>query len=170
MDEPEGHRGVIFLAVRGGGVVQMTLEGNDAFPINVSSPDAGRGIRFCESFEPGHANHEAHQRIGGELGVVEPPIRIDSQAKYGIVARGDASIYLRLPSRRTPDYREKAWDHAAGAILVEEAGGRVTDLYGKPLDFTLGHRLENNTGVIATNGHLHDQVLEVLHKIRSGLE
>jgi 3'-phosphoadenosine 5'-phosphosulfate (PAPS) 3'-phosphatase len=35
-----------------------------------------------------------------------------------------------------PDYREAMWDQAAGALLVEEAGGRVTDLDGLPLDFT----------------------------------
>ena len=73
---------------------------------------------------------------------------MDSQAKYAAVARGDAALYLRLPSPKSPDYREKIWDHAAGAIVVEEAGGRVTDLSGRSLDFGHGQRLEENRGVV----------------------
>ena len=49
------------------------------------------------------------------LGVKAPPVRIDSQAKYGAMARGDAVIYLRFPHA---GYREKIWDHAAGAIVI----------------------------------------------------
>jgi 3'-phosphoadenosine 5'-phosphosulfate (PAPS) 3'-phosphatase len=67
---------------------------------------------------------------------------------------------LRLPTRA--DYQEKIWDHAAGMLLVEEAGGRVTDVTGRPLEFTHGRELSANRGVVATNGPLHDRVLEVL--------
>ena len=49
------------------------------------------------------------------LGVKAPPVRIDSQAKYGAMARGDAVIYLRFPHT---GYREKIWDHAAGSIVI----------------------------------------------------
>jgi 3'(2'), 5'-bisphosphate nucleotidase len=87
-------------------------------------------------------------------------VRVDSQAKYAIVAQGEASIYLRLPTRR--DYREKIWDHAAGSIMVEEAGGRVSDVTGRPLDFSRGRRLEDNRGVVATNGPIHDAVIRVV--------
>ena len=50
-----------------------------------------------------------------KLGVQAPPVRIDSQAKYGALARGDGAIYLRFPYK---GYREKIWDHAAGSIVV----------------------------------------------------
>ena len=79
-----------------------------------------------------------------------------------MVARGEAALYLRLPRVQTPDYRENIWDHAAGAIVVEEAGGKVTDTYGKPLDFTAGSKLIHNHGVVASNGTLHDAVLAEL--------
>ena len=85
---------------------------------------------------------------------------MDSQVKYGVVASGDAEIYLRLPTR--VGYVEKIWDHAAGAIVVEEAGGRASDMYGAPLDFTQGRRLEKNRGVIVTNGAIHDRVIEAV--------
>ncbi len=75
------------------------------------------------------------------------------------------SIYGFLP---VPSYQEKIWDHAAGKFVVEHAGGRVTDVDGRPLDFSVGARLSNNRGVVATDGRFHDEVLqaiaEVLHR------
>jgi myo-inositol-1(or 4)-monophosphatase len=56
-----------------------------------------------------------------------------------------------------------AWDFAAGALLVEEAGGRVTDLRGRSLHAYGGQ-------LLATNGAVHDQVVEVLGRGRSGLD
>jgi 3'(2'), 5'-bisphosphate nucleotidase len=97
------------------------------------------------------------------LGVRKPPLRMDSQAKYGILARGDGTVYLRLPTKKA--YVEKIWDHAAGCILVEEAGGKVTDLAGNPLDFSHGKTLVKNKGVIATNGKLHQVVLEAVKSV-----
>jgi hypothetical protein len=47
----------------------------------------------------------------------------------GALARGDAAINLRFPRI---GYREKIWDHAAGALIVEEAGGRISDASGEP--------------------------------------
>jgi len=47
------------------------------------------------------------------------------------------------------------WDVAAGWLLVEEAGGRVTDLEGKP--YRLGHRY-----IVATNGQIHEALLQAL--------
>jgi len=82
------------------------------------------------------------------------------QAKYATVADGRAEIYLRLPTRK--DYVEKIWDHAGGVLVVEEAGGTVTDVDGKPLDFTHGRGLHANRGVIVTNGRLHNAVLEAV--------
>ncbi len=51
-----------------------------------------------------------------------------------MIACGDADLYLRLPREAQPQHR--AWDHAAGAALVQAAGGVVTDLDGSLLDFT----------------------------------
>jgi 3'(2'), 5'-bisphosphate nucleotidase len=88
---------------------------------------------------------------------------MDSQCKYAVVARGDAAIYLRLPTRQS--YVETIWDHAAGSIIVQEAGGKVTDMAGEPLDFSLGRRLSNNRGIVVTNGELHDLVLGAVQQV-----
>ena len=49
----------------------------------------------------------------------------------------------------------KPWDTCAGSLLVTEAGGRVTDLDGSPFDSRSGR-------ILATNGLVHDELLEAL--------
>lgn len=160
-----GARGVLLAAVRGHGAVTMPLNSasSDGTPIRVSDLTDTARARFCESVESGHSDQGGAAKIAELLGITAEPVRMDSQAKYAAVARGDASIYLRLPTRA--DYREKVWDHAAGAIVVEEAGGTVTDAFGKPLDFTHGRKLEHNRGIIASNGKVHRRVVEAVGKV-----
>jgi 3'(2'), 5'-bisphosphate nucleotidase len=90
---------------------------------------------------------------------------MDSQAKYAVLAAGHGELYLRLLSPKQLDYREKIWDQAAGSLIVEEAGGRVTDLHGHPLDFSAGRELRNNRGILASNGLLHSIALKALKAI-----
>jgi 3'(2'), 5'-bisphosphate nucleotidase len=92
---------------------------------------------------------------------------MDSQVKYALLAAGEGEIYLRLLSSDRLDYKEKIWDQAAGSIIVEEAGGTVTDLDGRPLDFSRGRSLSGNRGICATNGILHDRVLEALRMVKA---
>ena len=115
-------------------------------------------IKLVESVESGHSDHDASSVIAATMKAGEP-LRMDSQAKYAAVASGAADAYLRLPTR--PGYEEKVWDHAAGLAVVLAAGGKVTDLDGKPLDFTRGRTLADNRGVVATSGYgdLHDRLL-----------
>lgn len=159
LPSPQG-RGCLFVASRGRGAHELPFQEDGSTPrrIAVSAVAASGDAVFCESVEAMHSNHKRHARIAGLLGVTAPSVRMDSQCKYAALARGDASIYLRLPSTRS--YREKIWDHAAGFIVVSEAGGAVTDAYGRPLDFGGGRTLDANRGVVATNGLLHGTVLE----------
>jgi 3'(2'), 5'-bisphosphate nucleotidase len=129
----------------------------------VAAPASLADARLVESVESGHSNQDDSAQISALLGIETPPYRIDSQCKYGAVARGDASMYLRLPTRA--DYREKVWDHAAGKFVVEQAGGRVTDIDGAPLDFSHGRLLEANRGVIATDGRFHDEVVVAVRRV-----
>ncbi|KAH0856553.1 hypothetical protein HID58_084814 [Brassica napus] len=84
---------------------------------------------------------------------------IDSQAKYGALSRGDGAIYLRFPHK---GYREKIWDHVAGAIVVTEAGGIVTDAGGKALDFSKGKYLDLDTGIIVANEKIMPLLLKAV--------
>lgn len=160
---PAGETGCLFVAVKGEGAYQQSLAGGEARTIRVTDVADPARASFCESVESGHSSHGHAAQIAELLGVTAPPIRMDSQAKYASVARGDASIYLRLPTRA--GYEEKIWDHAAGLIVIQEAGGIVTDTTGKPLDFSLGRTLRENTGVVATNGRLHDRVVAAVRQV-----
>ncbi len=160
---PDGKLGCLLSAIRGQGAQTRPLAGSEAAgatPIRVSPIELSADARFCESVESGHSDQDQSAQIAAALEITAEPVRVDSQAKYAIVAQGEAQIYLRLPTRK--DYREKIWDHAAGSIVVEEAGGRVSDVRGAPLDFGHGRTLESNSGIIATNGPLHDRVLEAV--------
>ncbi|MBX2800566.1 MAG: 3'(2'),5'-bisphosphate nucleotidase [Myxococcales bacterium] len=160
---PSGPRGSLFWGVQGQGAHHRPLADRTIYSVSVTALDDPAGARFCESVESAHSNQSESARIAADLGITKPPYRIDSQCKYAAVARGDADVYLRLPTRK--DYVEKVWDHAAGFRVVTEAGGRVTDVHGQPLDFSLGRRLETNSGVIVTNGRLHDRVLASVQRI-----
>lgn len=151
--------GALFVAVRGRGTNVYSIADESAArqPIAVSSTGNTADARFCESVESGHSAHDDAAVIASRLGISRQPLRLDSQAKYAVVADGRADIYLRLPTRK--DYVERIWDHAGGVLVVEEAGGTVTDVAGKPLDFTQGRGLDQNRGVIVTNGRLHEHVL-----------
>ncbi len=153
-------KGSLFYAVAGQGACVRATGSDKQHSIATDGISEGCRATFCESVESAHASHGEHAEISKALGILAPPFRIDSQAKYAAVARGDASIYLRLP--RSSSYREKIWDHAAGAFIVQQAGGRVTDFSGNPLDFTCGELLEKNTGIVATNGIIHEQVLDAI--------
>lgn len=157
-------RGVLFSAVRGVGAQMRALNGSAAQPIHVLNDTDGPGMRFVESVEAAHGNHQLQEAIAQAVGVTQPALRMDSQAKYGIVARGEAVLYLRLPSPKSPDYRENIWDHAAGMLIAEEAGGRVTDMHGLPLDFTAGRKLVGNRGVVVSNGAVHAAALAALRQ------
>ncbi len=155
--------GCILAASKGGGAKLFTLGEETASAIQTRKQSEAGGAIVCESVESGHSDHSASSQVTQLLGITADPVRIDSQCKYAVVARGDADIYLRLPTR--PGYEERIWDHAAGAIVVTEAGGRVTDVRGAALDFSKGSTLCDNTGVIATSGSIHDDVVAAVGKV-----
>ena len=165
VSEAEGSPlGTLFYAVRGRGAFVQPLDvDTDPQPVRVSSTTDPVLARFCESVESGHSAHNESASVAKRLGLTATPVRMDSQAKYATVARGFADAYLRLPTKT--GYFEKIWDHAGGVAVVEAAGGRVTDINGKPLDFSRGRELNQNRGVIVTNGHLHDNIVAAVQAV-----
>ncbi len=161
--KPDGPAGCLFIAVQGQGAVMRKLDDPTERPIHVTSISDPSRASFCESVESAHSAQDDSAKVAELLGITVPPYRIDSQCKYAAVARGDASIYLRLPTKK--GYEEKIWDHAAGCIVIREAGGRATDVRGADLDFSLGRTLRNNLGVVVTNGVLHDRVIAAVRKV-----
>ncbi|MCC8129744.1 MAG: inositol monophosphatase [Clostridiales bacterium] len=68
------------------------------------------------------------------------------------VAAGRAELYF--------EFNLKPWDYAAGQLILREAGGMCTDLAGDPLPVT------ENADILATNGQVHGEALEVLGRQR----
>lgn len=161
--KPEG-TGVLAWAVRGNGAWMQPLTEPDVAPvkIEVSKTSNAAEFRFCESVESGHSSHDWSGLIASELAIHLEPIRMDSQCKYLAVARGDADLYLRLPTRK--GYQEKIWDHAGGILVVLEAGGQVTDINGKSPDFRHGSSLAQNEGMVVTNGKSHSSVVSAISR------
>jgi 3'(2'), 5'-bisphosphate nucleotidase len=159
-------RGVIFSAVQGKGAKSRPLTSGglaDGKDIAMKPVTELSAASFCESVEAGHSNQGDAAKIAQGLGITKPSVRMDSQAKYGSIARGAGDIYLRLPTSKT--YQEKIWDHAAGDLIVREAGGQVTDVLGRRLDFGHGRTLAENKGVIAAPKAVHGEVLKVVQKV-----
>ena len=154
--------GTLFWAGHGQGSWKIPAAGGQAEPIRISAKTDPRQMKFVESYESSHSDKDMQLEISRRLQISSPPEQMDSQVKYGIVASGLADIYLRIPNPATPDYREKIWDHAAGSLIVEEAGGWVSDIDGKKLDFSAGKTLRRNHGILATNGRVHSRVLEII--------
>jgi 3'(2'), 5'-bisphosphate nucleotidase len=169
----EHGQGSIFSAVKGQGAFVRAADpngGTECPPVRVSASDRqdAAALRFCESVESAHSAQGDSAAIAAALGISAPPLRMDSQAKYAVVARGEADLYLRLPT--SLDYRESIWDHAAGALIVSEAGGTVTDIRGRPLEFNHGWKLAANRGVIVSNGRIHDRVIEAIRLLGIGAD
>jgi 3'(2'), 5'-bisphosphate nucleotidase len=160
--------GSIYAAVAGGGAWEIDPRDPDGAPRPIASARLGdrRAVRVCESVERAHSSQSDSARIVETLGSTSEPVRLDSQCKYAVVARGQADAYLRLPTKKA--YVEKIWDHAAGSLIATEAGAVVSDITGAPLDFSLGARLESNRGVICTAADLHERVVEVIDRLGIG--
>jgi 3'(2'), 5'-bisphosphate nucleotidase len=158
--------GSLVVAVRGQGTWTTPMADPGNFErLNVSQRNDPPEARLMRSFESGHTNVSQIDLFAQALGIQAEPVRMDSQAKYAVLAAGKGDLLLRLISASKPDYKEKIWDQAAGSLVVEEAGGRITDLNGQPLDFTAGRTLARNRGILASNHLLHEAALAALKAV-----
>lgn len=170
-------RGCIFVASKGGGCFQLPLyasSGDDrdtmgAERVNVSKNGEGQfpleEARFCIGVEkygdPEGKVTAIAKKIHGRLdddGEILFTRRMDSQVKYGVVARGGSEFITRLPKK---EYHEWIWDHAAGRIVIEEAGGVQTDTEGALIDYGLGAKMDKDVDgiLISAGGIFHEALL-----------
>ncbi len=161
--EEDSAKGTIMYAAKGQGAFAKALNSDKQREAKVSDNTAEDIVRFLESVEAGHANHGLQGEVMSAFSGRAQSVRYDSQVKYAVLAQGKAEVYLRLPNPAKPDYREKIWDHAAGVAIIQEAGGRVTDKFGKELDFSQGKKLTENRGVIVSNGKVHERIIALLN-------
>jgi 3'(2'), 5'-bisphosphate nucleotidase len=165
MPDQSSAKGYLLSAVKGEPTQLINAASGDTRTVEVSSKTDPRTMCFVESYVSAHSNTEMQLQIARALEMGCDPVRMDSQVKYAVVASGNAEIYLRIPHPNTPGYKEKIWDHAAGSLIVEEAGGVVTDIDGKQLDFSAGKTLKHNRGIFVSVPSIHDRVLEIIKEL-----
>ncbi|KAJ6724420.1 PHOSPHATASE [Salix viminalis] len=164
-------KGCVMYAQRGSGEawMQPLIHGNkkhtwsnSAQRVQVSSIDDPALATFCEPVERANTNHSFSAGVAHSMGFKKQPLRVHSMVKYAAIARGDAEIFMKFAQS---GYKEKIWDHAAGVIIVEEAGGVVTDAGGHPLDFSRGLYLEGlDRGIVACSGTiLHEKLIGAVY-------
>jgi 3'(2'), 5'-bisphosphate nucleotidase len=161
----QSEAGYLVFAVKGKGAEILNIEKNKTEKIEVSDISQPEKMRFVQSYESAHGNLDLQLEIARILKMEKSPVQMDSQVKYGFVSVGNAEIYLRIPNPKTPDYKEKIWDHAAGSIIVEESGGKVSDIFGSRLDFSAGKTLKNNTGIFVSIPSIHKKILEIIENL-----
>ena len=168
LDEPD-QDGTIYAAIRGEGVTESLAaeEPDPDDPIRITRLDHMENEEICvtASVEKAHTNVSTTDQILDYLRdkhgeTVGEPVRIDSQCKYAVVARGQADAYLRMPTK--PGYVERIWDHAAGALVASECGAAVSDIFGHELDFSQGRGLEKNKGIICAPPRLHGLLIDAI--------
>ncbi|KAI3427538.1 uncharacterized protein J3R85_009366 [Psidium guajava] len=164
-------KGCVLYARRGSGKawLQPLLHGDVNFEsqyearlIRVSSVDDPALATFCEPVEKANSNQSYAAGLAHSVGLRKQPLRVYSMVKYAAIARGDAEVFMKFARC---GYKEKIWDHAAGVVIVQEAGGVVTDAGGKPLDFSRGIYLEGlDRGIIVCCGStLHERIVGAVY-------
>lgn len=165
-DRPSAEHGALTYATQGGGAFLEPLAGGEPRALHVSATsDPSRAV-ILTSYESSHVDLGFIERLMETLGrgPDAPYFRLDSQDKHAMLASGQGDINFRVSNEAS--YREKVWDHAAGYVIVTEAGGQVSDAEGRPLDFSQGARLSSNQGILMTNGHLHAALLDAIQRSR----
>ena len=132
-----------FTAVRGGGA---HLNGK---PLEVSAVATLKQALLCSGFPYAFAQDPRNLRLWGAFLHASLSVRRDGSAALDLcaVAAGRFDGFWELGLN--------GWDVAAGAVIVEEAGGRVSMFGGAPLDV-------NGREIIATNGRLHAAMQELI--------
>lgn len=105
-----------------------------------------------------------HQQVAAKLGTSWPGVDLHSSLmKYAALGLGRCHITLRV--FKYTSWRSNMWDHAGGVLIFEEAGGRVTDLDGKSIDFTTGRKMSANYGLVCAPSSVHAEILATVREV-----
>jgi 3'(2'), 5'-bisphosphate nucleotidase len=143
--------GVLYRAVRGQGtwIERPNFETARAM---VSQTRALPDMRLAASRS--HRSPRMNQVIQ-RFGFKEEVQRGSVGIKIGLLIEQQCDVYIHLSPRT------KQWDTCAPEVVLTEAGGRITDLFGYPLNYNVPD-VQNRNGLIASNGAAHDQIIERL--------
>ncbi|MGD9562741.1 MAG: 3'(2'),5'-bisphosphate nucleotidase CysQ [Pyrinomonadaceae bacterium] len=154
--------GVVYLPVRD--QLYFASRGNGAFVVrNDGTPSRLEVSSKTDPAEMDIAVSRDHRspkmsRIIGELGLRKEVARGSVGVKIGMIAEQECDLYIHL------SHRTKFWDTCAPQIILEEAGGTLTDLFGNKFRYDLGNVMNLN-GILAANGAAHEAILARLGPI-----
>ncbi|KAF2456300.1 myo-inositol-1-monophosphatase [Lineolata rhizophorae] len=161
--------GYIISAVKGHGAGMWRMSKEGAFPADVPRKENDPGtaaveINLVYSTLSTHSSGDKTRSLATKLGSPWPGWDIyATQMRYIACALGSCGAAVRIP-RKGGDFGNM-YDHAGGVLLCEEVGVKVTDLEGKPFDWTAGRTLSNNWGHVAAPMYCHDTVLAKLAEV-----
>ncbi len=121
--------------------------GDTVTPLAVSNVAVAADARLVAS--KSHRGSDI-DRVKTELGILEEQNVASVGVKLCLIAYGVRDLYVN-PSAKT-----KVWDTCAPEAILERAGGRLTDLFGTPINYT--HELKHQRGLVGSNGRVHDEV------------
>lgn len=158
--------GVVLLPARD--ALYFASKGNGAFlveqdlapqPLHVSTE-----IDFSRMNLAASRNHRSPNmwRIIEDLGIRQEIQRGSVGLKIGLIAEKICDLYIHLSGRT------KFWDTCGPQVILEEAGGKLTDIFGSPIRYEL-QDVQNHNGILASNGVSHDYAVQSLRPILNGL-
>lgn len=159
-----GGEGAFVAATAGGGTWRWAGMRPDGPARRVSAASASRTpFVACESPEVSDRAKRRLRTLGETLASPLIALPMESQCKFVLVATGDADLAIRFPPRDpTAGGVDMVWDYAGAVLMVDEAGGRMTDCEGRALRFGRGRAIEGNRGVLAGASWLHRAVVDAL--------
>ncbi|MEP6718951.1 MAG: 3'(2'),5'-bisphosphate nucleotidase CysQ [bacterium] len=148
--------GVLYRAVRGGGA---WIERREAEPerASVSNHLDLATMRLAAS-----RSHRSPRmdKVVQRFGVKQEVRRGSVGIKVGLILEQQCDLYVHLSPRT------KQWDTCAPEIILHEAGGELTDLFGRPLRYN-SPEVQNRNGIIASNGAAHQKIIAALGPLLS---
>ncbi|RGP61231.1 3 2, 5 -bisphosphate nucleotidase [Fusarium longipes] len=155
--------GCIFFAVRGHGAYVRPLRSDQ--PRRLSPHAANQQVSFVTSATiVDSALDGIHEVVASRLNAEYPGSDLVPWVlRWAVLAMGLGNTTVWVYKRR--DRYAKAWDHAGAMLLFEEAGGKITDVHGRKIDFTAGRKMSANFGFVAAPTDMHDRVLQTVHDV-----
>lgn len=143
--------GVLYRAARGTG---SWVQRPDFAPQRATVSDHNELAQMRLAASRSHRSPRMN-RVVTSLGFQEEVQRGSVGIKVGLIVEQQCDVYIHLSPRT------KQWDTCAPQIVLTEAGGKLTDLFGKPLSYNVPD-VQNRNGLVATNGAAHDRVIQSL--------
>ena len=140
---------VMYYAAKGGGAFAVE-KGGEPERLHVSDKTDLGSMRLAVSSS--HPSAKMKELVTG-LGIRNVRQNGSVGLKVGLIAEQLCDLYIHLSPRT------KFWDTCAPEVILEEAGGRLTNLFGESYVYDLAD-VQNHNGILATNGASHDQVVE----------